>query len=142
MNVSPFIKYSTYQIAKGLAPYDTGNLRQNAIRLRNVKPNSWTITYDTSRATYIEPLEEGSKYMEGRHFIRLTANTIAVYLKNTLEGKRTSLYHKNLMRKSLDTANEADKLRRENRRIESLMRYDIVKDKFKTYNSETIGVKL
>lgn len=142
MNVSPFIKYSTYQIAKGMTPVDTGNLRHNAVRLRNVQSNSWTINYDTTQASYIEPLEEGSINMIPRRFIRTTANLIALYLKRQLTGRGTSQLHRNIMRNSLDVASKEEKIRREERRINSLLNYEVVQGSFKVYENKNIGVNL
>lgn len=143
MNVSPFVKYNTYLIAKGNAPVDTGNLKENAIRLTRVKENSWTINYDTRQALYIEPLEEGSKYMEGRRFIYATANEIALYLKRTFEGK--TMPRKNMRtiaRGLIDTTSTIDKYRREDRRIESILRYETEKQNFKVYENKYLGVNL
>ena len=135
MNVSPFVKYTTYRIAKGMAPYDTGNLRQNAIRLTNNKADSWTINYDTQQATYIEPLEEGSKYMTARRFIYATANEIALYLKREFEGKPTKKRHKIASSKAFDDASDEQLVRRDLRRTESILRYEVAKENFKVYDN-------
>jgi|LGOV01.1.fsa_nt_gb hypothetical protein len=125
MNVSPFVKYTTFEIAKGLAPYDTGNLRHNAIRMTKIKEDSWTINYDTQQAIYISYLEEGTETMKARKFIHITAMQIAVYLKRTLQGKRPLKVHRKIMDNSIDEASNEERLQRMYRSINSVARYEL-----------------
>ena len=58
--IEPIVKYRTLAIAKSFTPVDTGNLRHNAVKLRNVKNDSWSIHYSSIDADYIEHVEEGT----------------------------------------------------------------------------------
>jgi hypothetical protein len=59
-------KERALKIARKSAPFDTGNLRQNAIKLIDKgRGNGFSIIYDTTEANYIIPLNEGSKYFTG-----------------------------------------------------------------------------
>jgi hypothetical protein len=144
MNVSPFVKYTTLQIAKGMTPYDTGNMRHNAIRLTNIKNDGWTIRYSTTVAPYIEPQEEGwhspstgELHTKNKGFIKATTNEIAVYLKRKLEGKKTYVKHSRLSDRSIDRANDEQRAQREIRRINSLAKYELGKDNMKNYSPYT-----
>jgi len=68
-------------IAMSLAPYDTGNLRFNAIK-RIVNPQGFTVRYSLADAFYIYFLEEGtSKSLQHQGFIaNRTVPAIANYL--------------------------------------------------------------
>jgi len=109
MNVSPSIKNQTLYIAKGHSPVDTGNLKYNAIRRRNSRPNSWSITYSTSDAYYVEILEDGTldgKEVKGRvprKFIARTSLEIASFLTRYYEGKPVSRWRKDNSIASQDT---------------------------------------
>jgi len=78
--IPTIIKYRALAIAKGMSPYDTGNLRHNAIKLKKVKSNSFTINYDADKANYIERVEEGN--FRSSHFIYNTYIQLARELKN------------------------------------------------------------
>ena len=110
MSVSPSIKNQTLYMAKGMSPIDTGNLRYNAIRKRNSKPNSWSISYSTSDAYYIEILEDGTldgkevKGRKARKFIALTSIEIANFLTRYYEGKPVSRWRKDTTKASEDTS--------------------------------------
>jgi hypothetical protein len=80
--------------------------------------------------------------MKARRFIYATANSIALYLKREFEGKPTSSFHKKTIKSSYDTLEGMQSLERESRRIESILKYQVDKEKFKTYDSINIGVKL
>lgn len=65
-----------HNICKSMARYDTGNLRENAIKVRNRRANGFTITYSIIDAHYIEYVEEGTIYQKGQHFIAETAEVL------------------------------------------------------------------
>ena len=84
------IKRKVLRYAKMVAPYDTGNLRHNAIigTYWN-NPNKFVITYSSKDAHYIEYLEQkefagGSKTKKNLHkgFIIETRHAIAKQLEN------------------------------------------------------------
>lgn len=67
-------------IAKGLSPIDTGNLRFNAINSYE-QPNGFVINYSLAAAYYIRLLEEGISSMKHVGFIaNKTVPAIASYL--------------------------------------------------------------
>jgi hypothetical protein len=112
MYVSPIIKYRTLAIAKSLAPVDTGNLRHNAISLKSVKSDSWSINYSTYQATYLIPLVEGWTSKNGnRHyghdFISRSVPEICSYLISELRGKpqNTGGYLRNALSTARPNAN-------------------------------------
>lgn len=101
MNVSPIIKYRTLNMARALAPIDTGNLRYNAINIRKNNKNKWTINYSSKQAFYIAPLQEGwtDKRTGKTHdmhkgFINNTVILLTNYLYDYLSGSRSNKYFK------------------------------------------------
>ncbi len=68
-----------------LAPYDTGNLRHNAIKILRRK-NGFTIKYSAVDAYYIQFVEEGTKTQKGQGFIEKTYITLANYFANVENG--------------------------------------------------------
>ena len=83
-----------HNIAKGLAPIDSGNLRYNAIKIKNRTQNSFTLNYSLTDAYYIEFLEEGTKNKDGSvkmnatHFIENTIHHLVIYLNAVAQGKQ------------------------------------------------------
>ena len=75
-------------IAMAMSPYDTGNLRFNAIK-RIAKPNGFTINYSLAEAYYIYFLEEGTqKSIIHQGFIaNVTVPAIANYLFQKYEAQ-------------------------------------------------------
>ena len=62
--IPPIVKYKCLAIAKSMTPYDTGNLRHNAVRLTSVKASSFSILYDSSRAYYLDYVNQKQHYVE------------------------------------------------------------------------------
>ena len=110
MIVPPIIKYRTLAMAKSFTPIDTGNLRHNAVHLRKVKSDSWSIAYDTSDAYYVEILEDGTldgAEVNGRKpkkFISRTSLVLARYLRDYYAGKPTSKWAGRRLRTALNTS--------------------------------------
>jgi hypothetical protein len=71
-------------IARSAAPYDTGNLRYNAIKSELVY-NGFNIIYDLTEAFYIYFLEEGTKFTQ-RHIGFIQNNTVPL-IQNFLSSK-------------------------------------------------------
>ena len=95
-------------IAMAIAPYDTGNLRFNAIK-RVVRPNGFTIQYSLADAFYIYFLEEGTqKSMIHQGFIaNRTVPAIANYLYQKYEAQNKTQTSK-WQRISREAANDID----------------------------------
>lgn len=89
------LKRKLLRYAKMKGPYDTGNLRHNAIQGKNWNDkNNFTIHYSEFDANYIEYLEEktyagGSSFKLNKHkgFISKTALDIATQLSTHFEYK-------------------------------------------------------
>ena len=77
-----------FGIAQGIAPFDTGNLRYNAMKYEMTN-RGFRIRYSMSEAFYIYFLEEGTrKLSEHAGFIeQITAPAIANYLYNKYESR-------------------------------------------------------
>jgi HK97 gp10 family phage protein len=67
------------RIAKSMSPIDSGNLRENAIKIVNRSKNGFTIRYSSSDAYYIDFVEYGTKYQDAQKFIEKTYIQIATY---------------------------------------------------------------
>ena len=83
-------------IAKSLAPIDSGNLRHNAIKLLRRK-NGFTIKYSAVDAYYITFQEEGFVHYKSKAvvdtnkgFISRTYLTLSNYFQNIEDGKAQS----------------------------------------------------
>lgn len=82
--------YETYKIAQRLAPVRTGNLRYEAIFLKDFKllkggGAEWRINYSSRNANYIDPVNYGwhskaGKFIKGQHFIMGATLNIARYM--------------------------------------------------------------
>lgn len=87
--------YDTHKIAQGLSPYRTGNLRHNAIFLRNFRLTKdgaeWRINYSSRNARYIDPLNYGWQTskgkVEGRYFIQSAVLAISRYVRGAMTNK-------------------------------------------------------
>ena len=78
-------------IARDIAPFDTGNLRFNAIRLI-IQPWGFSIEYLLNVAPYILWLQRGTKFSDThKGFIDDTANAIALYTRNKIQGIKNNL---------------------------------------------------
>ena len=93
-----YIAYTTLQIAKGSTPIDTGNLRHNAIFLKDFRVNkdgaTWRINYSSRNANYIDPLNYGwnkpnGGKVRGRFFIETATLNISRYIKGQLSTMLT-----------------------------------------------------
>ncbi len=81
-------------IAKSLAPIDSGNLRHNAIKLLRRK-NGFTIKYSAVDAYYIEFVEDGTKNQKAQRFIENTYKTLSEYFANVGKGNEQGENTKN-----------------------------------------------
>ena len=82
--------YETWRIAQRLAPMDKGNLRYNAIFLKDFKLTKdggaeWRINYSSRNASYIDPVNygyttKGGTKIKGQHFIMGATLNIARYM--------------------------------------------------------------
>jgi hypothetical protein len=95
-------------IAMALSPYDTGNLRFNAIK-RVMRPQGFTINYSLDDAFYIYFLEEGtSKSLQHQGFIaNRTVPAIANYLYQKYQAQNKTQTSK-WRRISREAANDID----------------------------------
>lgn len=95
-------------IAMAMSPYDTGNLRFNAIK-RIAKPNGFIINYSLAEAFYIYFLEEGtSKSIQHQGFIaNRTVPAIANYLFQKYEAQNKKQVSK-WQKISREAANDID----------------------------------
>jgi len=75
----------SHRIAKSLAPRDSGNLRENAIRVIRRK-NGFTINYSTVDAYYIQFVEEGTTKQKAQNFIARTYIELSNYFANVEKG--------------------------------------------------------
>lgn len=98
------IAYETWRIAQGLSPYRTGNLRHNAIFLKDFRTTkdgaSWRINYSHKNAPYLEPLNRGwrtpnGRYIEGKYFVEGAIREIGKYMTGTMSEKRKVKLMKN-----------------------------------------------
>jgi hypothetical protein len=109
-------------LAMAIAPYDTGNLRFNAIK-RVVRTNGFTIQYSLADAFYIYFLEEGtSKSLIHQGFIaNRTVPAIANYLFQKYEARNQTQIMR-LQKISREAANDIDidSMKREKRHLGSL----------------------
>jgi hypothetical protein len=122
MSVSPFVKYETLQIARAMSPEDTGNVKYNAIHLRNVTNKGWTIAYSTSDAYYLVYLEDDANNKHAG-FIKNTAEVIAGYIAYRVAGrKKSSLIRERDIEKFTQDylSNVVDTSRREQRNLNSI----------------------
>jgi hypothetical protein len=86
-----------HNIARGMAPKRSGNLRNNAIKITKRKSNGFTITYSAVDANYIKFVEEGTKNKDGsvriqaQNFIEQTWINLSNYL-HALDNGEEDLY--------------------------------------------------
>ena len=76
-------------IAKSLAPIDSGNLRHNAIKLLR-RRNGFTIKYSGVDAYYIQFVEEGTSKQKAQGFILNTYLQLSNYFANIDNGESSS----------------------------------------------------
>ena len=69
------------RIAKSLAPIDSGNLRNNAIKLLRRK-NGFTIKYSGIDANYIQFVNDGTSKQKAQHFVENAYYTLVNYFAN------------------------------------------------------------
>jgi hypothetical protein len=100
-----YIAYTTLQIAKGSTPIDTGNLRHNAIFLKDFRVNkdgaTWRINYSSRNANYIDPLNYGwnkpnGGKVRGRFFIETATLNISRYIKGQLTNNALNSFRDNV----------------------------------------------
>jgi hypothetical protein len=90
------IAYNTHKIAQGVSPYRTGNLRHNAIFLKDFNLTrdgaTWRINYSSRNARYLEPLNEGwnkkgGGFVQGRKFVESAFMNIGRYLNGMVSDR-------------------------------------------------------
>jgi len=93
---------TSYNIARGLTPYKSGNWREHALNIRKRSANGFTINYSSAHAHYLKYVEEGtlnkedgSERIKAQHTIRNTWIMVANYLDGYGNGRRTGLNIKN-----------------------------------------------
>jgi len=112
---------TTLDIAKGLAPIQTGNLRHNAISIRNFRKTKdgakWVIHYSPRDAHYLEPLITGRRNKKGervtgrRYFVEIAALNIGTFISK-LDLSKSSVpkdkFTKSLSNESTSTKDDND----------------------------------
>ena len=92
-----YLAIQALKIAKGNAPVDSGNLRHNAIFLKDFHLTKdgfeFRINYSSRNANYIDPVNFGwtspsGVFVTGKHFIEKATIDIAQYIRGTLTNKR------------------------------------------------------
>lgn len=137
------LKRKLLRYAKGVAPYDKGNLALNAIKGNFwTDPNRFRIKYSIADAFYITYLEEGefaggsdTKPNKHRAFIFKTYLAIAGMLNGYLNEGRDISGIKSLR----NTFKDTNDLERSLRHIRSLEENGRVKETKREYFSATIG---
>ena len=122
MKIPDGVAFRAFTMAQALAPFDTGNLKFNAMDLI-ILPNGFEIRYDSNFAHYLKWVEEGKTAGgtsdKNKFFIKhKTVGQVAGYLQNALNGKTAlaTRHHKLVTNQSLKNL-EA----REDREVESIM---------------------
>lgn len=94
------VAYRAYTLAQALAPFDTGNLKFNAMHLLIVS-NGFDIQYDSNFAYYLKWVEEGiaggGNSNKNKFFIKHeTRSAVAGYIQTALNGNIAipTRYHK------------------------------------------------
>jgi HK97 gp10 family phage protein len=87
MNLNKIIT-DCHNIAKSFAPVDSGNLRENAIKITKRTKNGFTINYSYINAYYIQYVEDGTPNQKAQHFIRDTYLYIVEYLNSLAKNSR------------------------------------------------------
>jgi hypothetical protein len=93
MNTNKIIT-DCHNIARGIAPKRSGNLRNNAIKITNRTSQGFTITYSAVDANYIQFVEEGTKNKDGsvrihaQHFVEQTWINLSNYLNALDKGEK------------------------------------------------------
>ena len=93
MKIPDSVAYRAFTLAQALAPFDTGNLKFNAMDLL-ITSNGFEIKYDSNFANYIQFLEEGKSgggnSNKNKDFIKSkTRGSVARYLEQALNGNIT-----------------------------------------------------
>jgi len=76
-----------HNIARGMSPKKSGNLRNNAIRITNRTSNGFKITYSGVDANYIAFVEDGTQYQDAQKFIYRTWLHLVGYLNSVCNGE-------------------------------------------------------
>ena len=58
------VAVNSFNACRAIAPFDTGNLIFNGMRLSILNNNQFVITYSVASVPYIESLEEGTKFIK------------------------------------------------------------------------------
>jgi len=62
--MATILQYRAGVVAKDIAPFDTGNLRFNAIKTQQLSGQDFAVRYNGSIAPYIDWLEEGTEFSD------------------------------------------------------------------------------
>ena len=102
---------ATLNIAKALAPMDTGNLRHNAISIKNFRRTrsgaKWVIHYSPRDANYLEPLitgrtnKAGKRVTPRRYFVEVASLNVGSYLK-TIDFSKSTVPHNKFTKSARD----------------------------------------
>lgn len=115
------LAYETWRIAQGLTPYKSGNMRHNAIFLKDFRTTSdgatWRIHYSGKNANYIEPQNEGwttpkGNVIAGKKFVEGAMLQIGRYLQGTLSEDRKKKFIHRAISTNNQTLNENERYAR------------------------------
>ena len=90
------------RIAQGTAPYESGNLRHNAIHVRKKGKFSFQTIYDGNAAYYTPYVNEGwthhisGRWIPGQWFVQNAASQIDMMMKEMMAGKMSPKIKSNL----------------------------------------------
>jgi len=110
--------YDTYKIAQGVSPYRTGNLRHNAIFLKNFNLTrdgaTWNINYSSRGARYLEPLNEGwttksGNEIRGRKFVESAFMSIGRYMNGMVNKQEMNAIKKEVAKGEEYNLNQAQR---------------------------------
>ncbi len=93
MKIQDSVAFRAFTLAQALAPFDTGNLKFNAMDLL-ITSDGFEIRYDSNFAHYLHFLEAGiaggGNSDKNKYFIKKkTVGSVAGYLQNALNGRIT-----------------------------------------------------
>lgn len=123
MKISPVLRNRCLLYARGFVNLDTGNMRYNAVKLANIKRESFSIVYDKSEADYIEYVNEGkgqpaSRFVERAH--AGLASQLSNYYNNASNHKKFRNFTRANIRETLE--NREDSAERQWRNLQSRLK--------------------
>lgn len=86
--MATILQFKAGVVAKDLAPFDTGNLRFNALKTIPLGGNDFAIKYSDNVAPYLDALENGTKFSDKhKGFIETkTVGAIVTLIEQTYNG--------------------------------------------------------